>query len=751
MIKHRTNRKHTIAKIAIALSIIASPVAALLLFRDSSRKERTKQPNLIENRGRIAESKVDNSLFDQNQRSTAIPVAKYPAKKPPAAHIPPAPQPPVNLPANQPSVKHPPAKPKSSYIPGLDGLRALAVVSVITYHLFPSGFPGGFLGVDVFFVLSGFLITTLLLRELSKTGKVSLGHFWLRRARRLLPALLVLIITVVPTAFFVNRDLLVGIGRQVLGALTFSTNWLEIAHGSSYFAATTPILFKNFWSLAIEEQFYLFWPLIFLACVTLFKRRWVRMLIPLAMAGTSAFLMGYLFDPDNTTRVYYGTDTHLFGLALGICVAFLWSKRDVIQNADWVANTGGKFQKFLGQLLGIICLAALVTAMFFLTDSSPYTFREGIAGCSLVVAILIWSILQPGSLLARVGELRPLKYLGTRSYGLYLWHWPILIIAGALYPTAVDSALYWVRSALCVLITLLICELSYRFLETPVRKRGFRKAFSHPQAPIWQRLIQVVAVLLALALTGVTGLAIAQAPAKSQTQIAIEKAQKLEKEETKKKPSPKPTTTTSEPEPTPVDDRLVLSENLDTTNPSGEEITAIGDSIITAGSGGFDKAMPGINFLAKPNRQWGIASEIISEGLAAGEIRRTVVISYGTNAGVYDPQLVHQAIKQLGPDRMILLVNLYSPSTFVPESNQILADIANQYANVKLIDWNQAVSQHPEWLHVDQTHPNITGAVKMGELIRKNIDEMSAELTALKAKQKQQRERASATHSRKKR
>lgn len=617
-----------------------------------------------------------DSVFNKNQRSTAIPVAKFPAGKPPVAHIPPAHQPPAKHPANtpppprpplpageplathippahqpplragkpaaghipsvhqspaaqippahQPPVKHPPAKPKSHYIPGLDGLRALAVVSVIIYHLHPSGFPGGFLGVDIFFVLSGFLITTLLLRELSKTGKVSLSHFWLRRARRLLPALLVLIITVVPTAFLVNRDLLVGIGRQVLGALTFSTNWLEIAHGSSYFAA-----------------------------------------------------------------------------------------------------------------------------MLLLTDASPYTFREGIAGCSLVVALLIWCILKPGSLLARLGELRLLKYIGTRSYGLYLWHWPILIIAGALYPTAVESALYWVRSVLCVLITVLICELSYRLLETPVRKRGFRKAFSRPQAPIWQRLIQVVVVLLALALTGVTGLAIAQAPSKSQTQLAIEQAQKQHKEETKKTPTPKPTT--PEPEPTPVDDRLVLSENLDTSNPSGEEITAIGDSIITAASGGFDKAMPGINFLAKPNRQWGIASEIISEGLAAGEIRRTVVISFGTNAGVYDANLVHQAIKQLGPDRMILLVNLYSPSTFVPESNRILADIANQYANVKLVDWHQAVSQHPEWLHVDQTHPNMTGAVKMGELVRTNIDEMSAELTALKAKQKKQRERASAPHSRKKR
>lgn len=287
-----------------------------------------------------------------------------------------------------------------------------------------------------------------------------------------------------------------------------------------------------------------------------------------------------------------------------------------------------------------------------------------------------------------------------------------------------------------MLVTLLICELSYRFLETPVRKRGFRKAFYRPQAPIWQRRIQVVAVLLALALTGVTGLAIAKAPAKSQTQLAIEAAEKLDKQAAPKTGAPKPVATTPKPKPTPVDKRLILSENLNTTNPTGEEITFIGDSMFSASRGGLVSAIPGINLLARPNRQWGIAPQIVSEGLASGQIRRTVVISYGTNAGVYDPALVHQVISQLGPDRMILLVNLYSPSTFVPKSNQILADIASQYANVKLVDWHQAVSQHPEWLQVDQTHPSMTGSVKLGELVRQNIDEMSADLTALKAKQK---------------
>lgn len=769
MIKHGTNSKHRNTKTAVAASLILPSVAALFLFRRNHRDEKTEQPELMENRDRVVKSPETKSVLKKNRRSTAIPVAKFPTNLTATTQIPPAYQPPLPagkprvsqmpsvhqppspageplaspispayqppLPAGEPRANYLTAKPKSHYIPGLDGLRALAVVSVITYHLFPSGFPGGFLGVDVFFVLSGFLITTLLLRELSNTGKVSLGHFWLRRARRLLPALLVLIITVVPTAYVVNRELLVGIGRQVLGALTFSTNWLEIAHGSSYFAATTPVLFKNFWSLAIEEQFYLFWPLIFLACVTLFKRRWLRVLIPLALAAISVFLMGYLFDPENTTRVYFGTDTHLFGLALGICVAFLWSALDPVQTPHSSAKSNGKSRKILAQLIGFICLAGLIAAMFLFTDTSPYTFKAGIPACSLLVAILIWCLLKPGSLLAKAGELCPLKYLGTRSYGLYLWHWPILIIATALYPAAVNSLQYWVRSALCMVATLLICELSYRFLETPVRKHGFRKAFSRPQAPIFYRFAQVISVLVVLALTGFTGVAMAKAPAKSQTQLAIEAAEKLDKPAEKKADKRQSTPVAPKPKPTPVDKRLILSKNLNTANPTGEEITFIGDSMFSASRGGLVSAIPGINLLARPNRQWGVAPQIVSEGLATGQIRRTVVIGYGTNAGVYDPALVHQVIAQLGSDRMILLVNLYSPSTFVPKSNQILADIAGQYANVKLVDWNKEVSQHPEWLQVDQTHPSMTGSVKLGELIRKNIDEMSTDLTALKAKQ----------------
>ena len=365
-------KKNRVLKTRLPLSAVIFPILGFLILKNSKSRRNIKLEKPAESPAQAPDAADTIPMLNQESHNYSYPTPNNPTQKQPI-------------------------KPKSSYIPGLDGLRALAVLSVITYHLYPSGFPGGFLGVDIFFTLSGFLITTLLLRELSKTGKVSLGHFWLRRARRLLPALMLLIVVVVPTAYLVNRELLVGIGRQVLGALTFSTNWLEIAHGSSYFATTTPILFKNFWSLAIEEQFYLIWPLIFLLCITLTKRTWIRVLIPLVMAGTSAFLMGYLFDSANTTRVYFGTDTHLFGLGLGICVAFLWSKKDLIQNPESTPKTSNKFFKFLGQLIGFICLAALIGGMFLLTDSSPYTFRGGIAAASLLVAILIWFALKPAS------------------------------------------------------------------------------------------------------------------------------------------------------------------------------------------------------------------------------------------------------------------------------------------------------------------------------------------------------------------
>lgn len=636
---------------------------------------------------------------------------------------------------------------RGGYIAGLDGLRALAVLSVIGYHILPGVVRGGFLGVDIFFVLSGFLISTLLIRELRKNGKISLGAFWLRRARRLLPALVALILIVVPAAWIVQRDLLVGIGRQVLGALTFSTNWLEIAHGSSYFDTTTPILFKNFWSLAIEEQFYLFWPILFIIALALIPRLSARLAAVAALALVSASFMAILYHPENITRVYYGTDTHLFGLAIGILLAFLWTDRSstIFAQQTWVT---------FGKYYGIAALGMIVCAIFLLPDDTAFTYRGGIFLISCCTVVLIAAMLQPRSLLAKAGELSVLRWLGTRSYGLYLWHWPVLVIAGAAFPTVVNSAGYWIRTIFALAITFGICEVSFRFIETPIRKFGFKDSAQKLAAALREtRAAKVGAAILALLLIAtITG--IIAAPEKSQTQLAIEAAEKTaQKTAETKHPSTQKRTSenaagTSENDSAKdlatqkqeiiaqnsekITNPQVLSAKLDTSEPANTEITVIGDSMFSAAKTGLDWAMPGVKFLGKSNRQWKDASDVVIEGYQDGMVGRAVVLGFGTNAGVNDPAVVEEVIAQLGANRIILLMNLYSPSQFVDSSNQILREVADKYVNVEIVDWNALVRDNPQLLQVDQTHPSIEGANAMGKLIRSRVTEFAAELAAKK-------------------
>ena len=266
---------------------------------------------------------------------------------------------------------------------GLDGLRALAIIAVLVFHLDPSWLPGGFLGVDVFFVVSGFLITTLLVRERVTTGAIDLPGFWSRRARRLLPALLVCVPASVLLARLSEGDLLVGIERQVLGAFTFTSNWLEIGAGSDYFAATSPQLLMNLWSLAVEEQFYLLWPLAVLGLLALTRRPEVRAACgprpgrALRRADGRSRL-----DPDSPTRVYYGTDTHVIGLMLGAALAFGYAAphRAWTTSTWWAAHRRQVAAAALVTLLGLMALGG---------EDSALTFRGGILLASVATTALV--------------------------------------------------------------------------------------------------------------------------------------------------------------------------------------------------------------------------------------------------------------------------------------------------------------------------------------------------------------------------
>ena len=603
----------------------------------------------------------------------------------------------------------PPARttPRSGHIHGLDGLRALAVGAVLVYHLRPTSLPGGFLGVDVFFVISGFLITTLLLRELGKRGRVNLPQFWLRRARRLLPALVSVVLVSVSLAAAVGGDLLVNIGRQVLGVLTFSNNWLEIAAGSSYFAQTSPLLFVNFWSLAVEEQFYLLWPVVLVVLVALTSTARQRVRIALGVAAVSAVLMAVLFTSgEDATRVYYGTDTHLFGLMIGVALAFAWAAP-----RSWLHSTAWQRLRQPAALGAVVGLLWLMTA---LDEDSALTFRGGILAASLLTAVLIAALLGPSCLYQRLMRMPPVEWLGQRSYGIYLWHWPLILILTELLPaTTYDSPLSWTTRGLALVLTLVVAGASYRWLEQPVRHEGFLGVWRRWRGALHgtgRRAAQVLAGATAV-LLATTVVAVATAPTTSETQRQIEANEELVAASAAQ---------TEEPDPLPAD--------ADWTVPEGHEISGFGDSIMVTSAHGLTHRWPQIALDAKSNRQWPDGLAAIERAVAQGTVRRAVVLDFGTNAGVGEPEVVRAALEALGPGRMVVVVNLYGGSYWIPEANKALADVVADYPNAIIADWYAAIDAEPEKLQSDGIHPDIEGGHLYTDVVAEAFVELSERL-----------------------
>lgn len=620
---------------------------------------------------------------------------------------------------------------RAQRIRGLDGLRAFAVIAVLIFHLRPASLPGGFIGVDIFFVVSGFLITTLLIRELASTDNLDLPRFWLRRARRLLPALVLVVLISVTGGLLLGDDLLVGIRRQTLGALTFSTNWVEILAGSSYFAGTSPQLFAHFWSLAVEEQFYLLWPLLFLVLLAMVRSWRARIGIAAGAAVVSALVMALLFSPgEDVTRVYYGTDTHAFGLLLGVALAFMWAGTRWL-DAPWFRR--------LAPLAAPLTLLSIVALMWLLDENSPLTFRGGLFLASLLTALLIACLLSENRYAVAVAELRPLRWVGERSYGIYLWHWPLILLLTALAPAAaIDSTTYWIVRALALIATLAISALSYKYLEMPVRKLGFRECGRRILAWIRGRSVaSKVALAASLLVVAGTTAGLITAPSKSAVQIAIEQGQKeIEKNnpqansENNKGPSDP-----SQPSQTPAGDSTappILKVNHSV--PTGDEITGFGDSLLVTSTGGLNAVFPGIYLDAVSNRQWQHAEGIVSTALANGTVRRAVIIDFGTNAGVPDGDVVRNVLDMLGPERMIVVVNLYGMSTFIEPANELLSEIVSDYPNAIVADWYSVVSAQPDMLQADQTHPDMDGMQLFAETVQGAFQELSDRVSALEDK-----------------
>jgi peptidoglycan/LPS O-acetylase OafA/YrhL len=357
-----------------------------------------------------------------------------------------------------------------AYRPALDGLRALAVTAVVLFHAGVPGLTGGFLGVDTFFVLSGFLITSLLLAEYASRGRIDLRRFWIRRARRLLPALLaVLVATVVAGHFLLDSDALALLRTDAYAALGYVANWRMIFRGTGYVAATAaPSPLQHTWSLGIEEQFYLIWPLVVTALTLWFARRRARtVLIVVCAAGAvlSQLVCAQLFRPDDIARAYYGTDTRAQALLIGAALATALASAPRFPSARHRHRAAG-----LGLFLaGTVGVAGTAWLWHTASDQASWLYHGGLTAAALSTALILAAVmLRPESLLARVLGLPPLVWLGRISYGVYLWHWPLFT-----FVTADATGLSrWPLLAARLAATVAVAVLSYHLIERPIRHGG---------------------------------------------------------------------------------------------------------------------------------------------------------------------------------------------------------------------------------------------------------------------------------------
>ncbi|MCU1371060.1 MAG: putative acyltransferase, partial [Ilumatobacteraceae bacterium] len=377
--------------------------------------------------------------------------------------------------------------------PGLDGLRGLAVVAVVAYHL--GYLHGGFLGVDVFLVLSGYLITGLALGEIGESGQLSLRAFWGRRVRRLVPALLVvvLVVTLVALAIGWPRDELHALGWDGVATLTWWANWRQV-QGPSYWASGQN-LFRHAWSLSIEEQFYLVWPLVLVgaAAVARRTRRSIAAIVGgIAFAGAVAsagwhLVLAHRLDAADLSRVYVGTDARALAPLLGCALACLLSRRGP---TDLAAGTVGRV---LGAVGGLVLLVLVVTAEV----ASPALYRNGI----LVVASLASAAVvarasalpaDDGSILGWAATTDAARYLGSRSYAIYLWSWPIQVLLSFRWPDLPKAVI----AVITVALSLALAELSFRFLEDPIRRRTGWAARARFRRPAWGAVMASAAAVL---------------------------------------------------------------------------------------------------------------------------------------------------------------------------------------------------------------------------------------------------------------
>ena len=598
------------------------------------------------------------------------------------------------------------------YLPGLDGIRALAVLAVLLYHADLGWIRGGFLGVDVFFVLSGFLITSLILEELDRSNRVDFKRFYLGRARRLLPALLLMLIVVGAVVAIWYRDAAYQFARDALSSAFYVNNWWYIATDLSYFEAIgRPPLLNHLWSLAVEEQFYLIWPLLAFLVYRRFHRRGVGIFaLVLALASTAWMITMSVSQgfPDfaDPSRAYFGTDSHAMGLLIGAALATFWRpgrlSSIVTPSARWLI-TG----------LGLASLITVIGFLVFVGEYTPWMYRGGFLALAIVVAVLIAAASHPASPLGRRMGSQPWRYLGQRSYGLYLWHWPVFMLTRPALDIALDG--FWLL-VLRLAITVGIAELSFRFLEMPIRRgviaRWWRSAKAAGGSALTRARTIAIATIAALT-AGVCILGVSLAQAQEPT-LAADVAAAIGTE----------TEVTIEPTlipPTPVPSGSGSASASTTAASQAGTATGIGDSVMLGSREALRSAIPGIRIDAAVARYPGAFLGRIKKLRSMNLLADTVVLHPGTN-GVIPESMMREMLDLLSDRERVVVVNDNVPRSWTVENNNVVSRVVPDYPNAVIADWKFESKAHPEYFVSDGIHLSAAGGRAYANLIKMAAD-----------------------------
>lgn len=591
---------------------------------------------------------------------------------------------------------------------GLDGVRALAVLAVVVYHFDPSWLPGGFFGVDIFFVISGFLITGIVVREWEGTGHLDLARFWARRARRLLPAVIALLVMMVLISAVGAPDALARLRTDLPAALFYVTNWWFIFHKVSYFQASgRPSLLLHLWSLAIEEQFYILWPLMLTLLLPRVKRLGRIAAGTATLALGSTVLMAVLFHPNaDPSRVYFGTDTHAQGLLIGCTMALILpqARLAVLRSPSW---------RIGGNLLGVVGVVALGWMVFNLKDYERVTYGGGFLLVDLAAVAVVIAAVSPVTFWASTLARQPLRWVGTRSYAIYLWHWPIQQLMRARTDVPFGGVALFV---LQVALILLAAELSYRFVEEPVRS-GRARAWlaSRYERARWREAWIVGPGVFLVILTMLT----MNAPAPKPTGLLAQGSTAASRLTLSSKVS----------RPSPQNGRLPL-------DPSGpplplsnyEPVLAIGDSVMLGCSGALQNRFgPQITVDASVDRHVGQGIDRLRAYKRSARLSgyKTLVIGLGTN-GPMTAAMFDQIMTLAAGIGNIIFITTYDDRSWVSSTNDVLTHGVATHPGTKLVDWYSLATSTPLLLGPDGIHPRLAGIEAYANLLLATLDPPTA-------------------------